>query len=359
VSRQRRTDAASTAHLPPGHEDPEQSPLKEAVWGLVRSVNTLFARQNGIISVVVLIATVVALSEILAHSAEFLLYGDAFANRVTVVTLIVTTMVSLPPIVLFVAAVKHLDRARQNQRRMRDKAEAENQAKSKFLANMSHELRTPLNAILGFSEVIKDEYFGPLGSNKYIDYAADIHDSGALLLEIIDDLLELSKIEAGSLELHEEEVDLPACVGAAVRIVDHRVRRQHIQLETRLDDGLPGLYADARLVKQMLLNLLSNAIKFTPERGRVVIQAERNAESGLVISVSDTGIGIAPEDIAKVLEPFGQVDNLQSRANTGTGLGLPLVQLMMQMHDGSLQLDSAVGQGTTVALHFPPARVLS
>jgi signal transduction histidine kinase len=230
--------------------------------------------------------------------------------------------------------------------------------RSEFLANMSHELRTPLNAIMGFSEVIKDEMFGDVSVPQYAEYARDIHNSGAHLLEIINDILDLSKVEAGRFELAEEDVDIAEVVAAVQQLVKGRAEAKGIVLTDRLADGLPRLHADRRTLKQMLLNLLSNGIKFTPSGGSVRIDGTVAANGGIRLAVSDTGIGIAPEHLGKVLEPFGQVDSPLAREHQGTGLGLPLVKAMVELHGGRLELDSAEGRGSTVALCFPPRRSL-
>jgi signal transduction histidine kinase len=240
----------------------------------------------------------------------------------------------------------------------KEAADTANRTKSEFLANMSHELRTPLNAIMGFSEVIKDEMFGDVSVPQYAEYARDIHNSGAHLLEIINDILDLSKVEAGRFELAEEDVDIAEVVAAVQQLVKGRAEAKGIVLTDRLADGLPRLHADRRTLKQMLLNLLSNGIKFTPSGGSVRIDGTVAANGGIRLAVSDTGIGIAPEHLGKVLEPFGQVDSPLAREHQGTGLGLPLVKAMVELHGGRLELDSAEGRGSTVALCFPPRRSL-
>jgi signal transduction histidine kinase len=240
----------------------------------------------------------------------------------------------------------------------KEAADTANRTKSEFLANMSHELRTPLNAIMGFSEVIKDEMFGHVSVPQYAEYARDIHNSGAHLLEIINDILDLSKVEAGRFELVEEDVDLAEVVAAVHQLVRGRAEAKGIVLADWLADGLPRLHADRRTLKQMLLNLLSNGIKFTPSGGSVRIDGTVAGNGGIRLAVSDTGIGIAPQHFGKVLEPFGQVDSPLAREHQGTGLGLPLVKAMVELHGGRLDLDSAEGKGTTVALCFPPHRSL-
>jgi signal transduction histidine kinase len=221
---------------------------------------------------------------------------------------------------------------------------------------MSHELRTPLNAIIGFSEMIANETFGPLGDPHYPDYAHSIHSSGRHLLHLINDILDFTKLDAGRLELHDEAIDLHELVAAALRMVELEASRAGIALHVGLGDGLPQLRADARRVRQVLLNLLSNAIKFTPQGGEIRLTTlRRGGELGIVIA--DTGIGIAAEDIPRALERFGQVDSSLSRKYEGTGLGLPLARRLMELHGGRLDLASVVGIGTTVTAFFPGERL--
>jgi signal transduction histidine kinase len=238
----------------------------------------------------------------------------------------------------------------------RDEANHANRAKSEFLAHMSHELRTPLNAINGFSEVIKDEMFGP-ALPRYRDYAADIHRSGMLLTALINDVLDLSKIEAGKLEMEEQFVEPSAIVESCLRLVRDRAHKASLRLTTDLPRDLPRLRADERLLKQMLLNLLTNAIKFTPEGGRVVATARVDDDGALAFAVQDTGIGMAAEDLPKVLEPYGQIATARDRNPDGTGLGLPLVKKMAELHGGTLTLDSTPNAGTTATVAFPPERL--
>jgi signal transduction histidine kinase len=238
------------------------------------------------------------------------------------------------------------------------RTEAANHAKSAFLAHMSHELRMPLNAIIGFAELMRLELDGPLGARQYEGYVADIGESGAHLLRIINDILDLSKAEAGKMELCEEVVDLGELVGSVCRLVRHRSEAARLHLLAAICAPPPLLYCDERKLKQMLLNLLSNAIKFTPPGGRVVAAVDAGPEGGLRIAVRDTGIGIAARHLARVLEPFAQVEGPLGRRCPGTGLGLPLVKAMVELHGGTLELSSAVGKGTVATLAFPPARLV-
>ncbi|MFZ4124925.1 MAG: sensor histidine kinase [Rickettsiales bacterium] len=228
------------------------------------------------------------------------------------------------------------------------------QAKSEFLANMSHELRTPLNAVIGFSEMLNAGYFGPL-NDKQKERIQDINLCGTHLLQLISDILEFSKGEAGKLELNEEEVDISRSIEECTRIMNEKAKGKQIALITTIAPNLPLLKADKRKVRQILLNLLSNAIKFTPQAGSITVNALFEGNQ-LVISVADTGIGIAEEDIPTALAVFGQVHRSQS--HEGTGLGLPLCKMFAELHGGKLQLTSSVGEGTTVKVTFPASRVL-
>jgi len=243
-------------------------------------------------------------------------------------------------------------------RRAKEEAELASRTKTEFLANMSHELRTPLNAVIGFSEIMQSEAFGPLGDRHYNEYAADIRDSGQHLLNLINDLLDVSKIEFGKVELVEETVDLTAILDSCMRLMRDRADQAALELTAHTPPNLPYLRADRRRLKQILLNLMSNAVKFTPSGGQVAVRATLPLDGGLRIAVSDTGIGIAPHDLAKALQPFGQIDSRMTRKYQGTGLGLPLTKSMIELHGGSLQLESAVGRGTTAILWLPPSRLI-
>ena len=233
-------------------------------------------------------------------------------------------------------------------------AESASQAKSAFLATMSHELRTPLNAILGFSEIMMLETFGPLGSPNYRDYSRDIYDSGAHLLRVINDVLDLSKVEAGRLELNRTDIDVDDTIEMALRFFRERSKKAGLTLTAQIEPGLAPLYADERVLRQCILNLVSNAIKFTPAGGTIIVSVRSEPSAWTVISVADNGIGIAEADLPKVLAPFGQADNAYTRKHDGTGLGLPLVKSFTEMHGGSFEIKSALGVGTTVTIRFPP-----
>ena len=235
-----------------------------------------------------------------------------------------------------------------------DQAQEASSAKSSFLALMSHELRTPLNAILGFSEVIGAEVFGPCVP-RYRNYANDIHGAGKHLLALINDILDLSKAEAGKLDLHCEPVNLGEVMKECARLMQGRAADQDLRIRLVIA-ALPPMQIDRLRVKQILLNLLSNAIKFTLTGGVVSLEADRDADGGVQVRVRDTGIGIAPEKIALVFEPFRQVDCDLSRKFEGTGLGLTLVKSLIEIHDGTVRIESVLNKGTCVTVHFPASR---
>jgi signal transduction histidine kinase len=241
-------------------------------------------------------------------------------------------------------------------RAAKERAELADRTKSEFLANMSHELRTPLNAILGFAEVLRDAIMGPLDT-RYRSYAADIHGSGQHLLDVINDILDLSKIEVGRLELREDSVALRDIADACRRVIEAKAATAGVALVFTVADDLPLIDADTTRLKQVLLNLLSNAIKFTPSGGCVTISAWAEA-SGLVIAVADTGIGMRAQDIPIALEPFRQIDAVLNRRYEGTGLGLPLAKRLIELHGGTIEIDSAPGRGTTVRVRLPALRII-
>ena len=223
---------------------------------------------------------------------------------------------------------------------------------------MSHELRTPLNAVIGFSEVMRGEFFGPLGNQHYRDYANDIYESGTHLLNLINDILDLSKVEAGQLNLNEEVIELHEVLEACIRLVFDGAQRADLALTLECEASLPRVRADELKLKQVFLNLLSNATKFTPAGGSVAVTARRHHDGGVQVVVTDTGIGIKSRDLVRVLEPFQQVASTMSRQHQGTGLGLPLVKGLVELHDGRLSLVSEEGKGTTATIYLPAARTL-
>jgi signal transduction histidine kinase len=259
-----------------------------------------------------------------------------------------------PPV--FVAIINSISACKSAEKAVhaaREEAENANRTKPEFLATISHELRTPLNAIIGFSEIIKDEALGPVGSTKYRDYADDINESGHHLLALINDILDLSKVESGTGELHEENIEISQTAKAITKLVVGLAQKGNVERELDAPDNITLLYADERKVKQILLNLLSNAIKFIQDDGKVALKIWSRAESGYVFQVTDTGVGIAFDDIPKALAPFQQIDSGLAHKHEGTGLGSPLTKSLVEMHGGSLDLQRKVGVGTTVTVRFP------
>ncbi len=235
-------------------------------------------------------------------------------------------------------------------------AEAANRAKSEFLASMSHELRTPLNAILGFSEIMSTQTFGPIGNHHYKGYVGDIHKSGSFLLSLINDLLDISKIEAGGYELEADDLDVATVIQSSIEQVSAFALKSGHVIDVHVPDNFPTLQGDQRVLMQILNNLLSNAVKFTPEGGKIDVVARLNPSRNIALSVTDTGIGMSKEDLARALIPFEQADSSRSSRHEGTGLGLHLSNNFMKLFGGTLDIESQVGKGTTINIMFPPER---
>ena len=251
-----------------------------------------------------------------------------------------------------VADITERKRAEQELISANVKLEQANLAKSEFLSRMSHELRTPLNAIIGFSETMLSEVFGPVGSDRYRDYINDIHYSGTHLLTLINDVLDVARIEQGELRLNEDIVDVSDILRTSIRLMEPLAARESIKLEADIDEGLPTLHGDRRAVRQVIFNLLSNSVKFTDSGGTVTGRAYIDSNGDLRVVVEDTGIGIPADALATITEPFVQASSGE-RQQQGSGLGLTIVKALVEMHSGTLTIDSEEGRGTTVTAHFP------
>ena len=257
------------------------------------------------------------------------------------------------------ALIGELEQAKAKSDEARRHAESANISKSRFLAQMSHELRTPLNAILGFSEVMKSEVFGPHAVPTYKEYASDIHNSGVHLLNLINEILDLSRIEAGHYELNDEAVLLADIAEDCHHLLKLRARNRGLVIHEVFEPDMPRLWADERATRQIVLNLLSNAIKFTPQGGQVWLKIGWTASGGQYLSVRDTGPGIPEEEISIVLASFGQGTNAIKSAEQGTGLGLPIAKSLVDLHGGTFTLKSKLREGTEVIVTFPPERVMA
>ena len=250
-------------------------------------------------------------------------------------------------------------RYQEELQRAKEQADAANRAKSEFLGMMSHELRTPLNAVIGFTELMKEEVMGPIGNPQYRSYIADIHFSSTHLLNLINDILDVTKAEAGKLELQEDAFDLRQLIETVVRISGPPIEKAGLAVGIEFPADLPLLHADERKVRQVFFNLIGNAVKFTPAGGRIDIIGRFDKRSGMTVAVKDSGIGIAPENLARVLEPFVQIGSPVSRLHAGTGLGLPATKRIMELHQGTLSLQSALTVGTEATVTFPPERAVA
>ena len=244
-------------------------------------------------------------------------------------------------------------------RQAKEQADATSRAKSEFLGTMSHELRTPLNAIIGFTEIMKEGVMGPIDNPHYRSYIADIHFSSTHLLNLINDILDVTKAEAGKLELQEDAFDLRQLIETVVRVSGPPIEKAGLAVGIDFPADLPLLRADERKVRQVFFNLIGNAVKFTPAGGRIKIIGRFDEASGIAITVKDTGIGIAPENLARVLEPFVQIGSPVRRDHAGTGLGLPAAKRIMELHQGTLSLQSTLGVGTEATVIFPPERAVA
>jgi signal transduction histidine kinase len=333
--------------------------------GALRRMNSLLGELGPFVATAILTcaAVVAALATLLVVAA----FGGPRVTWTIAGVATATTVVVAAPIVLYSQFI--IRKLRSSRRALKDvtsrlavaldQAARANQAKSAFLANMSHELRTPLNAIIGFSEMIRDQHIGPVGSTRYISYADDIHTSGTYLLRIINDILDLAKIESGERSTEAaEEFDIHDTAEASVRIVRPLAARSQVSLVSEIPPFAIRLVAVERMVQQILINLLTNAVKFTPEGGTVRLGCALRRDGSCVVTVRDTGVGMTKDEVSRSLVPFGQIANAMTRKHDGTGLGLPLSKAMMELHEGALRVRSAPQKGTLVSLTFPATRVV-
>jgi signal transduction histidine kinase len=331
----------------------------------LRRIDVMLGRMRPLYAtaVLTLAAVAAALATLLAIAA---LGGPPVTRTVTGVTILVTAIVATPLTLYSQQLIRKLRASRQALKDVTarlavalDHAEQASRAKSAFVANMSHELRTPLNAIIGFAEMIHGQHIGPVGNSRYLSYAGDIHASGQHLLSIINDILDLSKIEAGKMSIDDAaEFDLSHSVESSGRIVGAIAERAGVLLS--IDPALPAvrLIGVERMIQQILINLLNNAVKFTPQGGSVALAGALQTDGSFELTVRDNGIGMSKDEVARALMPFGQIKNAMNRNQKGTGLGLPLSKSMLELHDGRLLIKSAPQQGTLVSLIFPPHRVV-
>jgi signal transduction histidine kinase len=268
------------------------------------------------------------------------------------ITLFISTVISLPTTYVLVSSRLNLRKARDDLAIARDAAIEAGMSKTTFFANMSHELRTPLNAIIGFSQLLETDVF----ASKRVEYAKLIHGSATHLLELVNDLLDLSKIEAGKITLDESLVCLADVLGECCRLIEHRARSARLKLVETIARDLPNVTGDHRALKQIVLNILTNAIKFTPSGGTVEIFARHEATGEVVFGVRDDGIGISPEEQQLVFERYGRANHRATQAAEGTGLGLPIVKGLVEAHGGRVTLESEVGHGTCITVHLPAER---
>ncbi len=290
------------------------------------------------------------MAAVLIMSVPFFMYIAGFLNKSTVLLLSLRTEKDW--------LISELETAKSMSDEARRRAEEANLAKSRFLASMSHELRTPLNAILGFSEVMSNEVLGPIENDSYREYAQDIHSSGKHLLELINEILDLSRIEAGRYQVNEELVQLEHIADECCHMIELKARSKEINIERNFEPDMLRLLADERSVRQIVLNILSNAVKFTPRGGKIKISVGWTAGGGQYVKVKDNGPGIAEDEISVVLAAFGQGSIAIKSAEQGTGLGLPIVQALLEMHGGSFELKSKLREGTEAVAFFPRERVM-
>lgn len=274
-------------------------------------------------------------------------------------TLIISVLIIVIGGLIAMVIVRHEAASTKDLLQAKEAADQASNAKSELLANMSHELRTPLNAIIGFSHAMLEGVHGPVGNKKYLEYISDIHGSGGHLLELINDILDVSAIESGKFKLDDDQVDLGEQIDAAVRLIMPRANQENVSVIKNIPENLPRIRGDERRIKQICLNLLSNAVKFTNRNGRVDVNASIVEDGKILLSIADDGIGMNQAELKKAASPFGQVDSGLNRKHEGTGLGLPLTISLIELHGGKLELQSTPGAGTIANVWFPKERVVA
>jgi signal transduction histidine kinase len=350
----------------PGTRRSTEQEGKRARRFILQSANRWLAVISPVGATVALTVIAIVLAESLHLIIEAIAY-PAFDVATLVSAAVVTVLVAAPIIYYSQLLIRSVVSSRQALKQLTEKlalaldeAQKASDLKARFVANMSHELRTPLNAIIGYAELLSEQKLGPLGTPRYAEFARDIRQSGAHLLGIVNDMLDLAKIQSGAIATPENaECNLATCVDEALRMIRPSAEKQRVHLEVALPDRCIDLAVSDRMLRQILLNILSNAVKFTPGEGRVSLTAGVAASGDLLITIADSGLGMTSGDIAIALTPFGQVDNAFNRKVAGTGLGLPLAKAMMELHDGRLSIRSVPRLGTTITLSFPPSRIVA
>ncbi len=344
-----------------------------ALWGLryfsLKNLWMRFERRLGAMSPVGSTTALSAMAVVMASLVHLGLYFDgAKLTLLAFTNIIIETLAVAVPLILYSRRViTQLEKSRTQlttmSRRLAfavDEAELANRAKSSFLANMSHELRTPLNAILGFSEVMKDQHLGPVHNARYLSYANDIHSSGRHLLAIINDVLDLAKIEAGKMTLDNAAVfEIAPVLTSALAMLKGLDEKYGVTIHNEIAEDGMQLMAVERMIRQVIINLVGNAIKFTPPGGKVHVSGKLTANGGYEIAVRDTGVGMSEKEMLQAMMPFGQNENRFTGKHDGTGLGLPLAKAMLELHDGTLTMSSVPEVGTTVTMSFPSPRVVA